>query len=127
MKLDIGPVRSTYVAPTFGAEDKAPLDPRLEHRLRRPMVVGALIIAVLVIGLIAWASLTPLASGITAPGQVTVEANRKTIRHKETGTVRQILVKEGQLVRAGQPLITFDDTDLKASVSILQNQADTFM
>src|SRR4051812_34902926 len=127
MKLDIGPVRSTYVAPTFGAEDKAPLDPRLEHRLRRPMVVGGLIIAVLVVGLILWASLTPLASGITAPGQVTVESNRKTIRKKETGTVRQILVKEGQLVHVGQPLITFSDTDARAAVTIFQNQADTLM
>jgi HlyD family type I secretion membrane fusion protein len=91
------------------------------------MYVGAAIIIVLVLGLSAWASLTPLASGITAPGQVTVEANRKTIRHKDTGTVRQILVKEGQMVHAGQPLITFDDTDAKASVSILQNQTDTLM
>ena len=127
MKLDIGPVRSTYVAPTFGADDHTPLDPRLQHRLRRPMLIGAGIIAVLVVGLGAWAALTPLASGITAPGQVTVESNRKTIRHKEVGTVRQILVKEGQLVHAGQALITFDDTDLRAAVSILQNQADTLM
>ncbi|HEV2530859.1 HlyD family type I secretion periplasmic adaptor subunit [Phenylobacterium sp.] len=127
MKLEIGPVRSTYVAPTFGADDRLPLDPRLQHRLRRPMLVGGAIIATLVIGLMVWASVTPLASGISAPGQVTVEANRKTIRHKETGTVRQIFVKEGQLVHAGQPLITFDDTDNKAAVSILQNQADTLM
>lgn len=127
MKLDIGPVRSTYVAPTFGGDDRVPLDPRLERRLRRPMYVGATIIAVLVIGLSVWASVTPLASGVTAPGQVTVEANRKTIRRKEAGTVRQILVKEGQLVHAGQPLITFDDTDARAAVNILQNQADTLM
>lgn len=127
MKLEIGPVRSTYVAPTFGSDDRTPLDPRLEHRLRRPMLVGAAIIGTLVIGLGVWASLTPLASGVTAPGQVTVEANRKTIRHKETATVRQILVKEGQLVHAGQPLITFDSTDMAAAVNILQNQADTLM
>jgi HlyD family type I secretion membrane fusion protein len=126
MKLEIGPVRSTYVAPTFG-DDLAPLDPRLEHRLRRPMLVGALIIGVLVIGLGVWATLTPLASGISAPGQVTVESNLKTMKRKEVGTVRQILVKEGQLVHAGQPLIIFDDTDSKANVSIAQNQADTLM
>ena len=127
MKLDLGPVRSSYVAPAFGGDDHTPIDPRLQQRLRRPMFVGALVIAVLVVGLGLWASLTPLASGITAPGQVTVESNRKTIRHKEVATVRQILVKEGQLVRAGQTLITFDDTDLKAAVNILQNQADTLM
>lgn len=127
MKHEIGPVGSTYVAPTFGQDDKAPLDPRLEKRMRRPMVMGAAVIGTMVIGLGLWASLTPLASGISAPGQVTVESNRKTINHKETATVRQILVKEGQLVHAGQPLITFDDTDSKAAVSIWQNQADTLM
>jgi HlyD family type I secretion membrane fusion protein len=127
MKLEIGPVRSTYVAPTFGSDEITTLDPRLEQRMRRPMIVGGWIIGVLVVGLTVWASLTPLASGITAPGQVVVEANRKTLRHKETGTVRQIMVREGQLVRAGQPLITFDDTDAKAAVSILQNQVDTLM
>lgn len=127
MKLDVGPVRSTYITPSFGGDDKAPLDPRLQHRLRRPMVVGGLIIGVLVLGLGLWASLTPLASGITAPGQVAVEANRKTIRKKETGTVKQILVKEGQAVRAGQTLITFSDTDARAAVDIYQNQADTLM
>jgi HlyD family type I secretion membrane fusion protein len=127
MKLDIAPIRTGYVAPTFGSDDHTPLDPRLERRLRRPMLVGAAIIGVLVIGLGLWASLTPLATGITAPGQVTVEANRKTIRHKETGTVRQILVKEGQLVHPGQSLLTFDDTDTKAAFNILQNQVDTLM
>lgn len=127
MKQEIGPVGSAYVAPTFGGDDKTPLDPRLEKRMRRPMVMGAAVIGTMVIGLGLWASLTPLASGITAGGVVTVESNRKTINHKETATVRQILVKEGQLVHAGQPLITFDDTDPKAAVSILQNQADTLM
>jgi hypothetical protein len=77
MKLDLEPVRSGYVTPTFGPEDNAPLDPRLQRRLRRPMMVGGAVIGIMVIGLGAWAALTPLASGITAPGQVTVEANRK--------------------------------------------------
>ena len=43
MKLDIGPVRSTYVAPTFGTDDTLPLDPTLKKRVNRPMIVGALI------------------------------------------------------------------------------------
>lgn len=125
MKLEIAPVRSTYVAPTFGRDETLPVDPRLQQRLRRPMVSGAAVIGVFVLGLGLWASLTPLASGITAPGQVTVESNRKTIRHKDVGTVRKILVSEGQLVKAGQPLITFDETEAKAGYDVYQNQADS--
>jgi HlyD family type I secretion membrane fusion protein len=127
MKLDLGPVRSSYVAPTFGTDVMGPLDPALERRLRRPMIVGAAIIGVLVLGLGLWAALTPLASGISAPGEVKVEANLKTIRHREGGVVRQILVQEGQLVKAGQTLITFDDTDTKAAYDVLQNQSDILL
>lgn len=123
MRLDLGPARARYVAPAFGAEPEPEADARLRSRMRRPMVLGAAVIAVFVVGVGLWASLTPLASGITAPGQVAVESSRKTIRHKETATVRQILVKEGQLVRAGQPLVIFDDTDAKATVDVLQNEA----
>ena len=125
MKLDLTPVRSTYVAPTFGDDSRLPVDPALTQRMRRPMIVGAIIVAVLVLGLGLWASLSPLAQGITAAGEVRVEANRKTIRHKDSGTVRQILVREGQFVRAGQPLILFNEIENRAAYDVLQNQVDS--
>jgi HlyD family type I secretion membrane fusion protein len=126
MRLDLGPVRSGYVAPTFGS-DIEPIHPVLEQRLRRPMVVGAAVIGVLVVGLGLWAALTPLASGVTATGEVQVESNLKTIRHRDPGIVRQILAREGQKVRAGETLITFDDTESRATVAVLQNSVDTLM
>lgn len=127
MKLELTPVRSTYVAPSFGENDHEVIDPALHRRMRRPMLLGGTIIGALVLGLGLWASISPLASGITAPGEVRVEANRKTMRHGSTGTVRQILVKEGQLVRAGQTLLTFDDTDARAAHDVLQNQYDALL
>jgi len=127
LKLDLGPVRSDYVTPAFGADDHAPLDPRLEHRLRKPMMMGAGVIGAFVIGLGAWAAFTPLSSGISAQAQVRVENNRKTLRSRESGTVKQILVKEGQFVRAGQPLLLFNDVEARAQVDVLQNQYDTLL
>ena len=124
MKLDIEPIRSTYVAPNFGGEDHAPLDPALKRRLHRPMKVGGLVIGVFVIGLGLWASLYSRDTGITAGGAVKVESNRKTMRHREGGVVRQILVKEGQHVRAGQPLIVFDDVEPRAANDVFQSQYD---
>ena len=125
MKLDLTPVRSSYVAPDFGSNDRLPVDPALKQRIRRPAIVGALIVGVLVIGLGLWAALSPLSTGITAPGEVRVESNRKTIRHKEAGTVKQILVHEGQHVRAGQPLILFNDVETRAATDVFQNQVDS--
>jgi HlyD family type I secretion membrane fusion protein len=127
MKLEIGPVRSTYVAPTFGGDDRTPMDPALQRRLHQPMKVGAVIIGVLVLGLGLWASLYSRSTGITAPASVRVEQNRKTIRHKDGGTVRQILVREGQLVRPGQPLILFNDVEARAAYDVFQSQADSLL
>jgi HlyD family type I secretion membrane fusion protein len=125
MKLDLTPIRSTYVAPTFGRDDNLPVDPALKQRLRRPMIAGGLLILFLVFGLGLWASLSPLATGITAQGEVRVESNRKTIRHKDTGTIRQILVQEGQRVRAGQPMVLYNDIETRAAYDVMQNQYDS--
>jgi HlyD family type I secretion membrane fusion protein len=124
MKLDLTPIRSSYVAPTFG-DDHLPIDPALKRRLRQPMIVGAMVIIVLVLGLGTWASVSPLAMGVSAQGEVKIESNKKTVRHKETGTIRQILVHEGQHVRAGQPLILYNDVEARANYDVLQNQYDS--
>lgn len=126
MKLDLGPVRTNYVAPTFGG-DEAPLPPELENRLRRPMIVGAGVIGACVVGLGLWASVTPVATGITAQAEVRADAMRKTLRHKDVGVVKQILVKEGQFVRAQQPLLLFNDVEARAAVDVMQNQYDALL
>src|SRR5579859_523422 len=125
MKLDLTPLNSSYVAPTFG-DDRLPIDPALERRMRHPMIVGGLIIGVLVLGLGLWASLSSLSTGVTASGEVRVEMNKKTLRHRDSGTIRQVLVQEGQHVRAGQPLILYNDIEARAAYDVLQNQYDTY-
>jgi HlyD family type I secretion membrane fusion protein len=126
MKLDLTPVRSSYVAPSFDADDQLPIDPALQRRMRRPMVVGGLVILVFVVGLGTWASLSHIANGVTAQAEVRVESNRKALRaRREGGTVKQILVQEGQHVRAGQPLLTFNDVEARAAYDVLQNQYDS--
>lgn len=127
MKLDLGPVRGGYITPTFGGDDNAPLPPELEKRMRRPMIVGGAVIAAFVVGLGIWAGFVSLGTGVTAPAEVRADAMRKTLRHRETGVVKAILVKEGQLVRAGQPLLLFNDVEARAGVDVLQNQYDTLL
>ncbi len=126
MKLDLTPVRSSYVAPSFDSDERLPVDPALRRRMRRPMMVGAIFILIFVVALGVWASFSHLANGITAQAEVRVESNRKTLRaRREGGTVRQILVREGDHVRAGQPLLTFNDVEARAAYDVLQNQYDS--
>lgn len=130
MKLDFKPgrhhaMKEGYVVPTFGGDDQGPMAPELQNCLRRPMIVGAVVIGVFVVGMGLWASADKLATGITAIGEVRADTMRKTLRHRESGTVKQILVSEGQQVRAGQPLLLFNDVEARAAVDVLQNQYDT--
>jgi HlyD family type I secretion membrane fusion protein len=81
---------------------------------------------VFVVGLGAWASFSRLANGITAQAEVRVESNRKTLKaRREGGTVKQILAKEGDQIRAGQPLLLFNDVEARAAYDVLQNQYDS--
>jgi membrane fusion protein, type I secretion system len=69
-----------------------------------------------------WAAMTPLASAVVASGVVTTEGNKKTIQHLEGGIIKEILIREGDHVEAGQIIVRLDDTSPKANVEILRNQ-----
>ena len=77
----------------------------------------------LVVGLTAfWSATAPLSGAVVANGQVKVELNRKTVQHQEGGIVREILVRDGERVRAGQPLVVVGDVRSDAELSLLQDQ-----
>jgi HlyD family type I secretion membrane fusion protein len=67
-----------------------------------------------------WAAAAPLSGAIVAPAQIKVELNRKTVQHQEGGIVREILVRDGQQVRAGDPLLVVGDVRPNAELSLLQ-------
>lgn len=76
--------------------------------------VGFATIAVAFGGFGTWAALAPLDAAAVARGEVKVESYRKTIQHMEGGIVRSILVRDGDPVQAGQPLVLLDDTAIRA-------------
>src|SRR5689334_23956235 len=78
--------------------------------LRRPTVLGMLVVLGFVGGFGTWAAVCPLSSAAVAPGSVAVATKRKTVQHLEGGIVREILVREGERVAAGQPLVRLDTT-----------------
>lgn len=59
-------------------------------------------------GFLAWAAFVPLAEGITASGHVIVETDRKQIQHLEGGIIRELYVREGETVNAGDVLLVLD-------------------
>jgi HlyD family secretion protein len=96
--------------------------PELRDRLRGVTWTGNLLVCGFVIGLGAWSAYAPLESAAVASGTVESESSRKTIQHLEGGIVRQILVADGDIVRAGQTIISLEDTKARAEAQSLRGQ-----
>jgi HlyD family type I secretion membrane fusion protein len=73
---------------------------------------------------VAIAALVPIDSGSVAPGMNQIENKRKTVQHLDGGIIRAIHVHEGSVVKAGQELISLDDTNARLNVSVYQAQDD---
>lgn len=71
-----------------------------------------------------WAALAPLNGAAVAPAAVKVDGNRKSLEHREGGTVRDILVRNGDRVEQDQALVLLDDTAVRGEVEVLQAQQD---
>ena len=96
--------------------------PALCDRLRGVTWSGNLLVCCFVLGLGAWSTFAPLESAAIAFGTVESESSRKTIQHLEGGIIRAILVADGDAVRAGQTLISLEDTKARAEAQSLQGQ-----
>ncbi|WP_024511627.1 HlyD family type I secretion periplasmic adaptor subunit [Bradyrhizobium sp. ARR65] len=66
-----------------------------------------------------WATATELAGAVVANGTFVVESYVKTIQHPTGGVVGELLVHEGQRVKAGGVLIRLDATQVKANLAIV--------
>src|SRR5258707_2860532 len=96
--------------------------PALCDRLRGVTRTGTLLVGCFVLGLGTWSTFASLESAAIAVGTVESESSRKTIQHLEGGIIRKILVADGDVVRAGQILISLEDTKARAEVQSLQGQ-----
>jgi len=94
---------------------------------------GRLVLAGLVVtigffgGFMAWAVLAPLDEAAVAPGTIVVEGTRRTLSHLEGGIVREILVRDGSRVEAGQVVLRLDDVQSGATLDSLKAQRFALM
>mgnify|MGYP002641167018 CR=1 FL=1 len=90
--------------------------------LHFPIVIGCIIIALFFGALGGWAALAPLESAAIAPGEVAIDTKRKTIQHLEGGIIGDILVRDGDVVAAGQVLIRLAEIQSRAELELLQGR-----
>ncbi|MDD5175472.1 MAG: HlyD family type I secretion periplasmic adaptor subunit [Sterolibacterium sp.] len=102
------------------------LTPALEGELilptdtSQPARVGLWVLGLGFGGFLLWAGLAPLDEGVPTQGMVTIETKRKAVQHLSGGIVKQVMVKEGQSVKQGDPLISIDDAVSQANYEAIR-------
>ncbi len=69
-----------------------------------------------------WAAVARIDGAVLAPGVVSVSSNRKEIQHFEGGIVREILVRDGSVVKKGDVLLRLDPTRSLAAAETYEKQ-----
>ena len=84
--------------------------------------LGWIVVIAGFVGFALWAFLAPLDKGVPMEGSVAKESNRKAVQHLSGGTIDDILVKDGDTVKAGQVVVRMNgiSADSQAQVTRIQ-------
>jgi len=84
--------------------------------------LGLFCVILLGAGLGGWAATARLQGAVIASGQLQVESRRQVVQHPDGGVVEEILVREGDLVQAGDVLVRLDGTNLRSELAVLESK-----
>lgn len=90
----------------------------------RHIKLGLAVVVLLLGGMGSWAVLTKLAGAVIAPGTLVVENNAKNVQHPTGGVVKELRVKDGDRISAGDVLIVLDGTQVRANLDIILGSLD---
>ncbi len=89
---------------------------------RNYRILGYCALLVTFVFFFGWASLAPLQSAVVAKGRIIVSSQNKIVQHLDGGLVKEIKVKDGDLVEQGQLLLSLDDTSLQIQLENTREQ-----
>jgi protease secretion system membrane fusion protein len=102
------------------AHDVTPLEVNTDARPYSRL--GWLIVLLGVGGFLLWALTAPLDKGVPLSGTVAKESNRKAVQYQQGGTIQEILVKDGDVVKAGQTVVRMNPVVAKSAFEITDSQ-----
>ena len=103
---------------------KAPAEVDPEQSARRIVRNGFIVLGVGAVLIALWTMLAPLTGAIIAPGLVKVDLNRKVVQHRDGGIVKSVLIRDGQRVKMGDPMIVLEDVRADATLQLLRKALD---
>ncbi|HHX8330665.1 TPA: HlyD family type I secretion periplasmic adaptor subunit [Vibrio alginolyticus] len=93
----------------------------------RTLAMATWSVALCVIAFATWSIVTQVDEIAKAKGAVIPEGEKQVLQSAIGGKLKQILVKEGQLVEKGQPLVEFDATFQRTALEELKSQQVTLL
>lgn len=76
----------------------------------KPLRRALLLIVIGLGGFGGWLCLAQLKSATHAEGMLVIDGKRKPVQHLDGGLVRLVLMREGEVIERGQPILELDDT-----------------
>lgn len=91
----------------------------LDTSFTRPLRQGMVLIALGLGGFALWSTSVRIDGAVVAAGQISTDAPAQTVQHRDGGRIAAVHVREGESVRQGDPILTLEDGDLRARLTVL--------
>jgi HlyD family secretion protein len=104
---------------TLPANQHRKVRSKSQRSMKAHAIFGFGLIFCLLGGLCSWATAMSIASAVIAHGQVVVSSDTKRIQHPTGGVVKEIWVRNGSVVRQGEPLLSLDETVTGANLALV--------
>jgi HlyD family type I secretion membrane fusion protein len=79
-------------------------------------LLGYVAIGITIVGFGIWANTALINGAVVANGMFVATGQNKVVQHLEGGVIKDILVREGDIVEPGQTLVRLDDTSARAEL-----------
>ena len=90
------------------------------------MFAGVTLFALLVTGVGGWAASTSISGALIAPASIVVDSNTKKVQHPTGGVIGELLVRDGDRVKAADVVARLDQTVTRANLAIIVKGLDEF-
>jgi HlyD family secretion protein len=95
-----------------------------QRSIRLHLAAGVGVAILLVGGVGGWAATARLSGAVIAQGQLVVDTHVKKVQHPTVGIIKELHVREGKRVKAGDLLIQLDDTQIRANLDVILKNLD---
>jgi HlyD family secretion protein len=93
-----------------------------EPSLRPTVTAGIAIVVAMLCAFFGWSLYARLDSASLSQGTLVVDSHRKTVQHLEGGILRELLVREGEVVKSGQTVALLDTTQADSQLGQITSQ-----